>query len=346
MSGRGMWRYHEQLTRHIQEFGASMSSMPESLKPKRSHFLQLATHEMIEPFFAAFSQPNLLIYPFNVTSTIKPSGIPIATVVHDLIFLAADQQSWGARYRRARIQGTIESSKAIITVSKTIQTELSKTFPDAAPSYVIPCHLGNEFTRARPRPERNPLEPRILHLGGTAINKGTRLVLQAFRIILASRPRATLIIGAMSKHRQWLESQLNELSIPPTQITILPRMSDSELATTYASVDIHCMPSSAEGFGLPIIEAASQYTPNVLSPLPVFREILGEAANYLPSRTPEAVAETILNVLQSDQSLTTKIARKIALDFTFANIHAHAAAPSFLAIANSIDKFKHLKQTK
>ena len=48
------------------------------------------------------------------------------------------------------------------------------------------------------------------------------------------------------------------------------------------------MPSFAEGFGLPIVEALGIGTPVIASDLPVFREIAGNIPLYLDPRDPVA----------------------------------------------------------
>ncbi len=48
-----------------------------------------------------------------------------------------------------------------------------------------------------------------------------------------------------------------------------------------------------EGFGLPLVEAMSMGTPIVVSDIPIFREIGGEAALYAPATDPGAVASAI-----------------------------------------------------
>ena len=328
-SGRGMWRYYQQLTKHLNHMCIPLDLMSDRFKSTQRQFLQLVAHEFIEPFVAAYSRPNLLIYPFNVTSCFRPPDIAVATVVHDLIFQQKSQTTWGARYRRARIGGTISASSFLITVSATVRSQIVATFPEAVPPHVLPNHLGPDFTTLCPRSANSHHAPRIMHLGGSALSKGTILLLQAFRLVLEQIPYATLVLGAMSKHHDWLNRHLIEIGIPASRVEVLPRLTDAELAEAYANADVHCMPSSAEGFGLPIIEAASQGTPNVLAPLPVFREILGDTATYFAERTPSSVALAIITTLRGDYRERTEQARQRALGYTFDNIHRQYAVPVF-----------------
>jgi glycosyltransferase involved in cell wall biosynthesis len=57
--------------------------------------------------------------------------------------------------------------------------------------------------------------------------------------------------------------------------------SDEELATYLHHAQALLMPSFAEGFGLPLIEALSANVPVLASDLPVFREIAGSTPEYL-----------------------------------------------------------------
>ncbi len=53
------------------------------------------------------------------------------------------------------------------------------------------------------------------------------------------------------------------------------------------------MASEAEGFGLPIIEAARYDKPLILRDIPVFREIAGEHAFYFQGMAPEDLGRAL-----------------------------------------------------
>jgi glycosyltransferase involved in cell wall biosynthesis len=77
-------------------------------------------------------------------------------------------------------------------------------------------------------------------------------------------------------------------------------VSDETLACLYSAATAVVLPSLAEGFGLPAVEAASCGAPTVLSDLPAHRETLGDAALYFPPTDAEALAGSLTRILADD----------------------------------------------
>jgi glycosyltransferase involved in cell wall biosynthesis len=67
-------------------------------------------------------------------------------------------------------------------------------------------------------------------------------------------------------------------------------------------------PSAYEPFGLAVAEAARAARPLVLSDIPTFRELWGDAALYVPQGDPEALAATV-NCLCADPELRRTLGR-------------------------------------
>jgi glycosyltransferase involved in cell wall biosynthesis len=69
--------------------------------------------------------------------------------------------------------------------------------------------------------------------------------------------------------------------------------SDAELDYAYGQTDAVICASYAEGFGLPIAEAAHRERPVIASNIPVFREVGRDGAAYFRVDDPDALAETV-----------------------------------------------------
>jgi glycosyltransferase involved in cell wall biosynthesis len=118
----------------------------------------------------------------------------------------------------------------------------------------------------------------ILHVGSTIPRKRVDLLL---RIVAAARtkfPNLRLVKagGALDADQQRLA---RELSLEDS-IAAMPFVEPAVLAALYRRAALLLLPSEAEGFGLPIVEAMACATPVIASDIPVLREIGAEAAVY------------------------------------------------------------------
>jgi glycosyltransferase involved in cell wall biosynthesis len=118
----------------------------------------------------------------------------------------------------------------------------------------------------------------ILHVGSTQARKRIDLLLRMFAAMRANLPDARLIRvgGGLTKQNQELAKQLGVSDA----IAILPFLDRRILAAAYRRADVVVLPSEAEGFGLPIIEALACGVPVIASDLPVLREVGGNAVRY------------------------------------------------------------------
>jgi glycosyltransferase involved in cell wall biosynthesis len=67
------------------------------------------------------------------------------------------------------------------------------------------------------------------------------------------------------------------------------------------------MPSFAEGFGVPIIEALAANTPVLCSDIAVFREVAGELADYFDPFSTESICASVVRVSSRQDEWRHKI---------------------------------------
>jgi glycosyltransferase involved in cell wall biosynthesis len=81
------------------------------------------------------------------------------------------------------------------------------------------------------------------------------------------------------------------------RVTVTGRVDDADLASLYAGASLVVMPSRAEGFGLPVLEAMALGVPVVTSDDPAMCEVGGGATQTFPVGDPTALSAAIARVL-------------------------------------------------
>jgi glycosyltransferase involved in cell wall biosynthesis len=87
----------------------------------------------------------------------------------------------------------------------------------------------------------------------------------------------------------------------PPRVREAAGLTDGAVAALLQGARALLFPSLAEGYGLPLVEAAALGTPVVCSDLPICREVAGPGADFLDPRDPEAWAAAVMR-LKDDTS--------------------------------------------
>lgn len=97
---------------------------------------------------------------------------------------------------------------------------------------------------------------------------------------------------------------------------------DEELADLYSRARAMAMPTLAEGFGLPVLEAMSAGLPVLASDIPVLREVGGDAALWFDPHYPASIARALTVVATEPDRLVQLAAqgRRQAAQFTWERV--------------------------
>ena len=80
---------------------------------------------------------------------------------------------------------------------------------------------------------------------------------------------------------------------PQASLVFHDGVSDEEYFAVLRSATALVTASLDEGFGIPLVEAMSLGIPVVVSDIPIFREIGGDAALFFDPRSPEALVSSV-----------------------------------------------------
>ncbi|MCH5716529.1 glycosyltransferase [Niabella hibiscisoli] len=90
------------------------------------------------------------------------------------------------------------------------------------------------------------------------------------------------------------------------RVHILGAITESEKYWLYKNCAAFCLPSLAEGFGAPVLEAMQFGTPVILSNATSLPEIGGPYARYFTDFSAEAISQTAAEFLNSDINTETR----------------------------------------
>ena len=150
-------------------------------------------------------------------------------------------------------------------------------------------------------------KPTFLMVGTIEPRKGVLQALAAFEQLWANGEEVQLLlvgkegwVGLQAAQRRTLPQIMQTVTLHPElgkRLLWLPEVSDQYLQKIYGSATCLLMASEGEGFGLPLIEAATFNRPILARKLPVFQEIAGEHATYFEGLEPQDISDAIVQWL-------------------------------------------------
>ncbi len=142
--------------------------------------------------------------------------------------------------------------------------------------------------------------PYILYVGNLKPHKNVSTLLRAFAQLCEHQviPQDLLIIGDDARWGNSRREESARLGIAKRThfVSSLPQ---DLLPQAYAAADLLVMPSTIEGFGLPVLEAMACGTPVACSRAASLPEVGGDAAVYFDPSSPEDLAAAIESIVNS-----------------------------------------------
>jgi glycosyltransferase involved in cell wall biosynthesis len=213
----------------------------------------------------------------------------------------------------AWLRRALMESDAFLAISQTVADELADFVARRGlahrPGLKIGWfHCGSDIAERRPATPREKIKaavegeaPVFLCVGTIEPRKGQRVALRAFELLWRQGVDARLVVVG---RRGWLDQAISaELLQHPEQgrrLSWFEDAGDAELDYLYAHAKGLVLASFAEGFGLPIVEAARRGLAVVCSDIPVFREVGRDGAIYFRVNDPEALADRLKALINGD----------------------------------------------
>ena len=235
----------------------------------------------------------------------------------------------GAAAVRFAYAGAISLSRAarIVTISDHAAASIAERL-GIAPGRIRVARCGveprfflNELDdeAVRRAAERHGILPgSVLSVGALRPHKDQATLVRAVAALPADVvPR--LVLAGRGPEQPHLRRLAVDLGIAE-RVTFPGFVDDEELPAVYRAAACVALPSRAEGFGLPALEAMAAGVPVVAARAGAFPEIAGDAALLVPPGDPDALATAIASIRSSPAHAAARVAlgRERAAGFTWA----------------------------
>lgn len=266
--------------------------------------------------------PNFSFY--QKTIPLRSSVKKTIVTVHDVIpllykshFPAGIKGNVIWLYQKYLIQNKVDW---IITDTNASKNDIKRHIPqiDHKLSVVYPV-VSNKYRVIKNEEELNAVKikyalnkPFVLYVGDVTWNKNLITLIESakrgnYQLIIVGRVFTEKNIDYENKWNKPLKQILGSAR-QASNIRFLGYVNEDELVSLYNLATLYVQPSVYEGFGLPIVEAMKCATPIVISNIPVFQEVAGDAGVYFDPNNRNDLDKKILKAI-SDKGLREKMSQ-------------------------------------
>jgi glycosyltransferase involved in cell wall biosynthesis len=240
-------------------------------------------------------------------------------IVYDLSFLDVPEftQARNLKYLLRFSKSSIRKADIIITISEFTRKQLNHHFPNLKAEIVVtpipPISKHVEKTKLSNSLINKGVHENgyILHFGTVEPRKNLEALVSAYALFSPDlRSKYSLILaGGKGWKDESILAAIAEQQAKGLNIILTGYVSEEEKNALYSNAACFVLPSHYEGFGMPVLEAMQHGTPALLSDIPVFHEVAGDAAIYFDKDRPDDIAERISSVL-NDSGLKKLLVQK------------------------------------
>lgn len=255
---------------------------------------------------------------------LPPRRRPLVVTIHDTVpWTHPDTLTpRGVAWHQRMAGVAARTADAVIVPTRSVAADLERVLAIAPERvHVIGLGVSPQLSAARPDdaevvsrlglPERY-----VLSLATLEPRKGLDVLLRAWA--RADAPPVPLVVAGQPG---WggvdPTAMIERLGISAGRVILTGRLPDRELGAVLRRATVLAMPSSAEGFGLPVAEAMAAGVAVVTSDVPALRETGGDAARTVPYGDDAALASTIREVIvdAAQRDVMIKRGRELAAAF-------------------------------
>jgi glycosyltransferase involved in cell wall biosynthesis len=272
---------------------------------------------------------NLFDQYIPIFDLIRKNGGRIFTQVYDIIpirFPGTTDVNTPTVFRKW-IRIAIQESDVLICNSKSVADEVKSYIEEEKilllhsldlsfvhhGSDIPPVNQQEELIRDQVQQMIEKKEGHLFVMVGTIEpRKGHNFALDAFEQLWQEGENDQLcIIGKVGWNVKKIEERIKNHPELGKRLFFIENATDAELNLCYTNATALISASIAEGFGLPIIEAAFHKIPAIVSDIPVFHEVGGDGSLFFSLESPKHLADTVQIMAKLTPEERLAMAKKI-----------------------------------
>lgn len=245
---------------------------------------------------------------------------PLVVTVHDTVPFTHPHTltARGVAWHRRQIAAAQRWADNILVPTEAVAAALEHFAPALGRIHVVPGAVDTELLESRVTEPHRSDPATIVFVGTLEPRKGLDLLIRAMASPQLATPALSTVRLVIVGAEGWGAVRARELAIKhgvrPERLHAMGRLHDSDLAVVVSRASVLAMPSMAEGFGLPVLEAMALGTPVVHSLDPALVETSGGAGLGVGLYgDPEAAAERLASALAlvlSEATLSAELAER------------------------------------
>jgi len=270
--------------------------------------IRIFMEQFLLPFVAKKQQVDVLWSPGYTAPAFCFS--PQAVTICDLQYKSypEDMSAVERKTLDILVRTACKRCDAVITISEFSRQEVIKyKFSQGDKVFAIPLGVTADFSCSSSddiltRDSVHLLQgmgvkkPFLLCVAHTYPHKNVDKLVDAFCLLEDTLSHQLVLVGKARRGENTLQESLANIH-DNARVVRLSGLSDSELQALYKNADIFVLPSSYEGFGLPVVEAMMACIPVITPKMASLPEVGGEYAFYVDSPEPSSFVKQISHVL-------------------------------------------------
>lgn len=192
-------------------------------------------------------------------------------------------------------------------------------------AFFTPADPGEQTTASRVVPVPNLHRPYVLSVSGFDARKDPETLIRAFARLprgLRRGHQLVLVCDLPPEGRAAWEKVVADCGLTDVDVLLTGRVDDQVLRDLYRGAALFAFTSRAEGFGIPILEAARCGCPAISSDAAAVPEVLAEPASTFPTGDVDALCTLLERALTDDafRVMLTAAAERAAVRHTWSAV--------------------------